>query len=185
MSRTGSVGAAYGDLVVLSYGREMKKRTGLFAIRFIIIVIIIGVIVVTIGYCKILDSQDSVKKAIRIEDISPDQDYILAKMIRTTGYDWELVEEDYKQSQYRLFCNIRGPNPDDLHLEYIFWSCDNTYVFYVLECREYFNEEANELSLEYIVSGWDILYPVNRGGFGLLRTNKHITSKDIAEPGQR
>ena len=156
----------------------MNKIRIRLSIVFIIIFIVI--IILTIVRARALDSQDSIKMAINISDIPPSEDYIIAKMTWVTGFDWELADEDHNLSKYKgIYCNIKGPTPNDLILRYDFQISGNTYVFYVEERREFFDEEMNEPSLEYIVSGWDILYPVKHGVGDLLRTSWHITSKDI------
>ena len=154
-------------------------------IILVVIIILAIIAIVAIARARVIDTHDSVKKAIFKSEIPEGEDYIIARWTRVTGFDWELVEDDPKLSpQRRMYCNIKGPNPNDLRLCYNFDTGHNKYVFYVTERREFFDEELGEQSLEYTVSGWDILYPVNHGFGNTLRTNRHITTKDLVSETQ-
>ncbi|MDO4788551.1 MAG: hypothetical protein Q4A19_05285 [Johnsonella sp.] len=145
-----------------------------------IIVIFILVICIFNLLRRVFVLEPIIKTAIRREDIKGK--YIVCKSVRTTGFDW-YVTEATEGLRSKAYCNIVGPIPWDYSLPYEFEISSNLFVFYVDEQREYYSEEIREEMLEYMVSGWDIIYPVHRDGYSgiefLVKSPKYILESDL------
>jgi len=154
----------------------MKKR---------MLYLILIVIIITAGaifFMKNLHTPGNAIKAAVVESELYGQDYILCKRARVTGFDWILIKnEDGKKTHE--YCNIIGPTPfRELKLEHEFVMANNTFVFYIEEKREYYSEELSVVVLEYVVTGWDVLYPVKHSDFflfDLFGSKKYITENDL------
>lgn len=143
--------------------------------------IIISILTTTIVVLNIVENskgESTLKTAIRHKDIRGSK-YILCKSVLVTGYDWIAIEDE-NGKMTPTYCKITGANPQgDLKLNYEFMTADNTYVFYITEKKEYYSEELKENCVEYVVSGWDILYPIKREPLsGFLLPRKYFTLKD-------
>jgi len=151
----------------------MQKRT-LFGL--VMTIIALGVMLWMKNFYV---SGEIIKTAVK-KDSLLDKPYILCKEAWVTGFDWVMIRDENDNEVY-AFCNIIGPTPyTELPLRYEFSMAHNIFVFYVLERNEYYSEAMKENCVEYIVGGWDILYPIKHGNiFGVLRQNKYITTDDI------
>ena len=105
--------------------------------------------------------------------------YILCNAERVTGFDWLLVKDENGNSVNEL-CNISGVNLfEELPIKYEL-EMANTFVFYVAEKRMVFSEALGQDAIEYVVTGWDILYPIKRGNpLDLFSTKKYISEDDL------
>lgn len=125
-----------------------------------------------------VSTEEIIKTSVTKKEIS-DKKYILCQRIRVTGFDWMVIQTE-DGTKTREFCNIIGSDPyEELNLNYEFFMADNTFVFYVEERKAYYSEEMKLDMVEYVVTGWDVLYPVKHGDLsGFLKTNKHIIKSD-------
>jgi len=155
----------------------MKRKIIMFGIVIIILSIFLGLLYVK----RIYVPSNNVKQALRHNDITSTS-YILCKEARVTGFDWMLIQNEDNENMQE-FCNIIGPNPfEDLDLSYEFSMAQNTFIFYIEERREYYSEELKQDCIEYIVSGWDILYPVKHAALsGTFEPNTCIIDSDISK----
>ena len=100
------------------------------------------------------------KVAVKEDEIDSDS-FIICRLGLTTGYDWLLLQDENGDRSPEEPCLISGPDPFlDHGLKMEFYN--NRFVFYVTDKRVFFNEELGEMSTEYTVGGWDVLYPVKR-----------------------
>lgn len=134
------------------------------------------IIINIIGISK---GEDALKTAIKKEDLKGSK-YILCKSVLVTGFNW-LAVEDEKGKMPPTYCIITGADPQsELKLSYEFMSAGNTFIFYVNERKEYYSEELKEKCVEYIVDGWDILYPIKKGvPWDYIVRRKYITKNDV------
>ena len=122
-----------------------------------------------------------IKTAVK-ENALSDKNYILCKQAVTTGFNWIMVKNEDGQTT-QTYCNIAGAQPfTDINLKHEFSLADNTFVFYVEEKNMVYSEATSQNELEYVVTGWDILYPVKHSElfvFDLFKTKKHIIEDDL------
>ena len=119
-----------------------------------------------------------VRTAIKESELT-DKSYILCRIDRVTGFDWLLMKNENGE-RVREYCNIIGSNPfNELKIKYEFEIARNTFVFYVEEKRMSYSDAIAQDATEYVVTGWDILYPVKRDGFDLFGSKKYITKDDL------
>jgi hypothetical protein len=155
------------------------KSVVIFALTIIVgiplfmLIVIIGVVL-----CKNLIT---LKTAVKESELVG-KSYILCQRVRVTGFDWILIKNE-KGERTEEYLNIIGIDPFyELNLRYDFIISNNTYVFYITEKRKYYSEEMRENILEYVATGWDILYPVDRDGYleyNLFGPRKYITKNDV------
>lgn len=121
------------------------------------------------------------KTAITKKDIIK-MKYILCKRIKTTGFDWVVIQ-DKEGNKVDEVCNIIGSDPfEELNLSYDFFMGDNTFIFYIEDRREYYSKELKQNCVEYHATGWDILYPIKHGRItGILESRWYITQNDTYE----
>jgi len=86
------------------------------------------------------------------------KEYIICKWEATTGYNFQLIQDENGRRSNKL-CLVTGPNPEN-ELIYDFLIANNTYVLFIIEKKPYHFDGA--ICVEYIVDGWDVLYPVKR-----------------------
>lgn len=143
----------------------------------ITIIISIALLLLFIGRC-VWVSEPIAKTAVVKNEL--DGIYVLCTRERVTGFDWRVVS-GYESSSQNELCNISGVHPfEELNLKHDFVMAENTYVFYVEKRNEYYSEELGETVVEYVVSDWDILYPVRHGNIlGLLKSPKYILESDL------
>ncbi|MDR1687958.1 MAG: hypothetical protein LBS21_05020 [Clostridiales bacterium] len=112
------------------------------------------------------------------------QNYILCQPCGVTGFEWRLIGGTGANNAFD-YCIVKGEDPlGELKPKYEFMTAGNTFVFYVEEKRTSFSEAINEDASEYVVSEWDILYPVRHDDFfmfDLFGSKKYITETDILE----
>lgn len=149
------------------------------AIKYFVITVLIFVLRASFYMKNFHTPQTIIKTAIKENEIT-DKSYILCQEARTTGFDWVLIKNEggEKISEY---CNIVGASPfSDLNFRHEFSMAKNTFIFYVEEKRMTYSEATKQDEIEYVVTGWDIKYPVKHGDlFAFFRTNKYITEIDI------
>jgi hypothetical protein len=111
-----------------------------------------------------------------------EKNYIYCQPCSVTGFEWRLIGGNSMNARYD-YCIVRGADPESIfNLKYEFMTAGNIFVFYVLEQKEYYSEILGEQCIEYIVDGWDVLYPVKHGSiFDGIIFSKHITIDDIKE----
>ena len=155
--------------------KQIAMRKIALPLAAALIIMIAGVSV----YMKIFHVPESIiRTAVREKEVT-DGNYILCKRTVTTGFDWALIRDEYGNASNEV-CNIVGANPFyELNLKADFVFSENIYVFYIEEKNTYYSEEMKMDMLEYVVTGWDILYPVKHGGLNLFSPRKYITDKDL------
>lgn len=144
-------------------------------------ILIIGYITVNlIVYNRIIIPIDRIenaaiiKNALHYNDLK-DKKYIICKYERVTGYNYELINENGKR--VHKYCRLKGVELGS-ELSYDFLISGNNFIFYVVEKKQYYDEELGEEVTEYIVDGWDILYPVNRDSLFNF-TPKYVIKNDL------
>ena len=153
----------------------MKKKLLYFTIA--IFILIVGVIIFMNNFYT---PTEILKTAVKGNELK-NENYILCKEAWVTGFDWRMIrDEDGKKTS--IFCNIIGANPfSELKLRYEFSLCDNTFIFYIEEKGMAYSEATNQDEIEYVVTGWDILYPIKHNDFiDFFSSKKYITSKDVS-----
>ena len=152
---------------------KIKLKDPVFIFIFIAIVLLLLFIDRSIWI-----TEPIVKKSVLKKEL--DGTYILCQRERVTGFDWRVVS-GYDSRIQNEYCNISGSNPlEELSLKYDFLIANNTYVFYVEERKEYYSEKMHEMVVEYVVSDWEILYPVRHGTIeGLLKSPNYILESDL------
>lgn len=112
----------------------------------------------------ILSQDEIIKESITIDEANlREQPYIICKPVRTTGFDWLMVQDEDKNENIK-YVIINGTDPmNELKAGYEFSVTPNRFIFYVVEKNERYSEMLYE-HIEYVVDGWDILYPVSHGG---------------------
>jgi len=159
----------------------MKKIRLLVVLTLTIIVVvplfILAPIVGTLLYKNLFVLKATIKESELVG-----KNYILAQRDLVTGFDWLLMQDENGERIGRYF-NIIGPDPfDEIYLRYDFEVSDNTFVFYITDKRIYYSEKMSMEMLEYVVTGWDILYPVTRNQYtetDLFGPKKYITEGDV------
>ena len=153
----------------------MKRKIIMFAIGLVLLIASFALFYLKMAYIP----NDYVKKAVQQSEIL-ESSYIFCKRARITGFDWQLVKNEYG-NESNVFINIVGTSPfEDLEFSHEFVMSDNTYIFYIEERRDYYSEELKQDCVEYIVTGWDILYPVKHATLlGMFEPNTCITERDI------
>lgn len=143
----------------------------------VLMIVILVLVVLLLFFAASITWAPRVKRAVRKSEL--DGDYILCTWARVTGFEW-YVESGYEGSRNE-YCNIVGPSPlTELDLKYDFLIEGNVYVFYVEERREYYSDVLGETVPEYLVSGWDILWPVRHGPlFERLKSPGYILQSDL------
>jgi len=153
----------------------MKNKI-VIAIISIVIITIVGLI---LWMKNSVSSDEILKTAVREQEL-PDGEYILCKEARVTGFDWMVVHNGQGE-KIQEFCKITGSNPfEEVPLSYEFSMAHNIFVFHVVEKKIFYSDEMKQDCVEYVVSGWDILYPVKHGGLsGFLKPNNHIIKSGL------
>ena len=122
-----------------------------------------------------------IKTAVTEDELSG-KNYILAKRIATTGYDWEIIKDENGENTGEL-CNIVGANPLEEHrFTRKFLSADNTFVFFIEERRWSFRESLSEKHLEYVATDWTVLYPVKHSDvpeLDFFSSRRYITKRNV------
>ena len=105
------------------------------------------------------------KFAVKENQLKNKDNYILVKMIRTTGFNWGIVGDqngrfvDKDGIEYMEFVELKNNIPVKNYGAGVFWG-DNTYV-----CYGEFTGEGDFYGEEYrifTVTDWDILFPITR-----------------------
>jgi hypothetical protein len=149
--------------------------------KALIIMVIILAITFIIIYIRYIRVPDYILKTAVTRSSLPDKDYIICQREMVTGFDWVVIADNNgKKNEY---CNIVGANPyDELDLNDSIILADNSYIFYVVEKRQHYSEKMQQDIIEYVVSGWDIQYPVKHGSpFDVFISPKYITQNDTAK----
>ena len=149
---------------------------------YVIIAIAIPVLMlvgVSIYMRNFYEPKDILRTAVKESELKNEK-YILCQQKIVTGFHWLLIKNEDGEKVYE-FINIVGPTPGELKLRYEFEMAQNTFVFYVEEKRMVYSEATKQYEIEYVVTGWDVLYPVKHGDlllFDLFGSKKYITKKD-------
>jgi len=144
--------------------------------------LLLTVFLIVFFYVKIVYiPKITLKVAVKKKELSG-KEYILCRTVKVTGFDWICIKNE-NGNDTEEYCNIIGPNPfDTFKLSHEFEMARNTFVFYVAEERRYYSEEMREEMLDYVVTGWDVLYPVIHGDISILSlffTRKYMTKADL------
>ena len=144
----------------------------------VLVVLVLIMTGVSLYMKNIYEPKGIIKIAVKEKDLS-DRSYILCIRTVSTGFDWIMIKDEDGNKTYQ-HCIVIGVNPfAELNLSADFIFADNTYVFYIIEKRTVFSVVTNQYEVEYVVAGWDILYPVKHGFPDFLSSKKFITEKDV------
>jgi hypothetical protein len=151
------------------------------SMKFKIILVLLSVLILSFILGNFINIYKPLKIALKENDLSKKK-YILCKVTRVTGFDWLLIKDEYGNDTSE-YINIIGPSPfNTFKLSYNFETAGNTFIFYVKEKNIVHYEEMRENGIEYVITGWDILYPVkhlNMRIFDFLFNSKYITEFDL------
>jgi len=151
----------------------MKKMIVIAIVTASLILVFLGVY---IHYAYIYIPDNILREARREYELTEER-YILCRLYRVTGFDW-LVIQNEKGEEAQEFINISGANPiAELMLSYEFEMGDNIFIFYIEGRIDGYSEEMNQNIVEYIATGWDILYPIRRPAF--ISPRRYITRADV------
>ena len=142
-----------------------------------IIIMAIGLILFGVHfYMANIHTPQNIIRTARKESELTEGSYILTRFHRVTGFDWMLIQNENGES-VQEHINIIGANPiTELSLSYEFTRMGrNTYIFYIEERIEEYTV-GRGIEVQYVVTGWDILYPVRRINF--ISPRRYITEAD-------
>ena len=149
----------------------MKKMILVSAIVMAFSLVLLGVYF----YMANIHTPQNIIRTARKENELTEGSYILARLYRVTGFDWMLIQNENGESVIEHI-NITGANPfTELRLSYEFEMGHNTFIFYIEERIERYSLGFGDV-IEYVVTGWDILYPVRRVNF--ISPRRYITEAD-------
>jgi len=150
--------------------------------KLIVFIIILFILILGVSFYmrNIYTPIAIIKTAVKESSLSGES-YILCQRARTTGFDWRVIQNEYGDIVNEL-CNVIGSNPfAELLLRHEFVMAQNTFVFYVEEKTMKYSEVTNQEEIEYIVTGWDILYPVKHDViFNFFSPKGYITKNDLS-----
>lgn len=119
----------------------------------------------------------NILRVARKESELAEGSYILCQPARVTGFSWLLIQNENGEEVQELI-NITGADPFiELNLSYEFRMGRNTFIFYIEERIDGFSEEMGLGTVEYVVTDWDILYPVKRVTF--FSPRRYIIETDM------
>ena len=153
-------------------------------LKKVLLILIIAIFVIVLGISFFKNTYEPttiLKTAVKEKDIY-DENYILCQRERVTGFEWRLIKNEDREKTDEL-CNISGASPyDDFSLDHEFVIAGNTFVFYVEEKKMIYSEASDQDEIEYIATGWDVLYPIKHSDFfifDLFKSSKYITEDDL------
>lgn len=148
-------------------------------ISMLILIVIFILIFAATLYCWYIAKPNNILKTAVFKNDIKGSNYILCKPTAVTGFTWFLIENE-DRSVKKQYCNIIGIQPkDDLNLNTEFLMANNTYIFYVIDIKEYYSEQMGVYITDYVVSGWDILMTVRHGRTdSFFESKKYVTIKD-------
>jgi len=114
------------------------------------------------------------KKAVTLKEIKG-RDYIICKWTRVTGFNYKLLKDE-NGKKVNDYCFVTGLNPEN-ELKYEVLTSSNTYILYIVEKKKYHSIIIDDILTEYVVDGWDVLYPVRRETL-FNSVPKHILKSD-------
>ena len=128
--------------------------------------------------------RETIKTSVKYESLL-DKKNILCITQRTTGFDWILIRDEYgNEDRQSIWITGVAVPQGDIGLTQDFILGWNTFVFYVEERRVVYCELLRESVIEYVVSGWDVLYPIRRDSanpFNWISSRKYMTEADLAQ----
>ena len=156
------------------------EKKGILKKMFVIVTVIISLFTVVFGvwfYTAFIYKPNGILRVALKEREIAEEKYILCRLYRVTGYDWFLIQDENGED-VNDFIYITGANPiADLKLSYEFEMGRSTYIFYIEKRHEVYSELLGENVVEYVVTSWDILYPVRRITF--ISPRRYITEADV------
>ena len=121
--------------------------------------IIVNLIVfngIVVPFVKIDNDDEIVKKALSPREIN-DEKYIIGEWVAITGYNYRLSKDENGKRTKKL-CRVTGATPES-EITYDFLTTGNSFIMYVIEIKQYYDPNFSEEITEYVVDGWDVLYP--------------------------
>ena len=153
------------------------------AVKKIMSYLMIFVLAITLGgalfYLHNIHTPRTILRTALSEKHLYGKSYILCTVERTTGFDWIVIKNENGEKTSEM-CNVSGINPfEELTLNYDL-KMSNIFIFYIVEKKMVYNRAIDGESIEYVASGWDILYPVRRNPFSdLFSPRRFITVADL------
>ena len=114
-----------------------------------------------------------------------DEQYILCKGVRTTGFDWCIIKDETGEEypDFSKVIRVVGIEDPSNTENYALFCGDNTYVFYITGKRYAYDEEISMSYWEYTVKDWTVLYPVKRDCIfrpsGIFESRRYVTANDL------
>ena len=141
------------------------------------VLFLVTVIAMTLLCWFVIKPDNTLKTAVAKSEIAGTS-YILCKPVATTGFHWEVLENEGGTAKRHL-CNIIGANPSkELNFSQDFMLGGNVFVFYVVDVDGYYSDKHGD-SVDYAVSGWDVLMPLKHGRLdSFFESKRYITTKD-------
>lgn len=159
----------------------MNKLTQYILKGFAIcLILLIGYVLWNIFFYKALiipfgtvNKDEIVKRTLHKHEI--ENEYIIGNWVAQTGYDYRLIRNE-KGEFSRKLVRVTGVTPK---VTYEFLTI-NTFILYVEEKKEYYDTELGENVVEYVVNGWDVLYPAKHDDTPITSIPKYVLKRDIS-----
>jgi len=159
--------------------KESQKK--MVIVAFMIIAFAFVILIGTNIYFLYIYTPDNILRVARDKRELTEKQYILCQVYRTRVSDWRLIKDEHGEIISTLtLVNISGINPFmELPFSYEFEMGRNTFIFYIEKRTEVYSENPGEDTVEYVVTGWDILYPVRRVPFTVINPRRYIIEADL------
>ena len=115
------------------------------------------------------------KKALKKSDLVG-KEHIICELER--GVDYFLVRDENGEETY-TYCIVTGVDLQG-ELSSQFLNAGNSFIFYVIDKTQFYDSERSQDTTEYIVDGWDVLYPVKHGESGET-LKEYICESDLID----
>jgi len=149
-----------------------------YMVAVIVVILVIYLAINLAMYHRIVvpfvDTSDEIAKTAVKRNELIGKNYIICEWVRTTGYNYRLIQDE-KGRRTNELCMVEGQNPEN-EVNYDFLIAHNKYVLYVVEKKPYSFD--GEISVKYVVEGWDVLYPVKRDSLFII-SPKNIFEGDL------
>ena len=116
------------------------------------------------------------KNALKEDDLA-EKEYIVCSF--GEGGEYRLLQDE-NGTETDQHCVIIGVDLQD-ELSDGFLAKGNSFVFYPVGKKRYFDADMGQDVTEYTVDGWDVLYPVKHGDHSQL-SNDYIYESELADP---
>ena len=120
-----------------------------------------------------------IKIAIKSAELKNlDEPYYLVKWTRTTATTWMLIGDHTGEYAEARYVALQGATPDIVE-NYDIATGDNVYICYGEYTGEKQTPAMEETLHTYNLTGWDILYPVNRNSVFSFWPKSYLSRMDM------